>query len=544
MHNGVVVNVPRPSSKNASVLGTMTVAAVLFAGASGLGLWSASAAFKFLPSLNLSRPALVIPEALSGPAGPRLARRVVFVMIDGLRLDASYGRQFLDSLRDRGVDATARSHFPTMSRPNYVTLVTGVEPKWSGVRTNDHDRPVLLDSMMARARAQGLRVAFVAQSGDGLPTMFPDDLDEGGLAPWPGGAERALANALARGDELILWWILDVDDAGHAFGGASPQYRLAMRRVDDRLRSVLGADKINLGQDTVVVVADHGHIDQGGHGGMEDEVVDVPLIVAGAGVRPGATISDAHLIDIAPTVCALLGLPAPSQAQGRVLVEALDVAPGVALALAAADQARRARIVPLMNEVEDEASRLSWSVRKRRVASVAFLLVGWMVATWLMAGRGILRIDRRVLLIAVPAFPLTFYSMLVVFENWLSPSVLPPEANVTSKLFKYGGVAAVTHLIAAWYALSGRSVPRERLAAAAGLVMLGLILALAPAGLAWTIAGSSPAVVLPGPDVLTVPPVAYAAVGCYAFSAGLTLVVEYAVFLARASDPRPFQASR
>src|SRR5690606_24858261 len=59
----------------------------------------------------------------------------------------------------------------TWSRPNYVSILTGVPPMSSGVRTNHHNTPVLLDSLMDRARAAGLRVA-TATDYEALPRMF------------------------------------------------------------------------------------------------------------------------------------------------------------------------------------------------------------------------------------------------------------------------------------------------------------------------------------------------------------------------------------
>jgi Flp pilus assembly protein TadD len=48
------------------------------------------------------------------------------------------------------------------------------------------------------------------------------------------------------------------------------------------------------------------------------------FVAAGPGIRAGASVHGASLIDIAPTVLALLGLPAAADMPGRVLVEALD----------------------------------------------------------------------------------------------------------------------------------------------------------------------------------------------------------------------------
>jgi arylsulfatase A-like enzyme len=50
----------------------------------------------------------------------------------------------------------------------------------------------------------------------------------------------------------------------------------------------------------------------------------VPLVLAGSGVRPGAVPHRPRHIDLAPTMAALLGMEAPSDAQGHVLREALQ----------------------------------------------------------------------------------------------------------------------------------------------------------------------------------------------------------------------------
>ncbi len=45
----------------------------------------------------------------------------------------------------------------------------------------------------------------------------------------------------------------------------------------------------------------------------------VPLLIAGAGVLGGAAPKDAKLVDVAPTIAALLGVRPPLDAQGRPL---------------------------------------------------------------------------------------------------------------------------------------------------------------------------------------------------------------------------------
>ncbi|MFI7626356.1 alkaline phosphatase family protein [Microbispora rosea] len=54
--------------------------------------------------------------------------------------------------------------------------------------------------------------------------------------------------------------------------------------------------------------------------GMVD-VVHPGFLIAGKNIRPNARPDNPRLVDIAPTISALLGMPAPAQAQGRALTE-------------------------------------------------------------------------------------------------------------------------------------------------------------------------------------------------------------------------------
>ena len=62
---------------------------------------------------------------------------------------------------------------------------------------------------------------------------------------------------------------------------------------------------------------------RGGHGSTLE--MRVPLLISGAGVRVGAVPRNAKLVDVAPTIAALLGARPPADAQGRALGELLSV---------------------------------------------------------------------------------------------------------------------------------------------------------------------------------------------------------------------------
>lgn len=268
-----------------------------------------------------------------GAGGAPLARRVVVVVVDGLRLDSSRNMKTLNALRIQGADFRAWTGEPSLSYPGWTLIASGAAPEVSGVTTNWYSGPVRVDHLFAAAKRAGFRTGLAGHSGWGK--LFPDSLDARVLVDDPptyteidplyrtsdtvaAGALRLLGQDL----QLILVHFPSVDLLGHGFGGASPEYAESVRRVDGRLASLLAA--MDLSSTTVVVTSDHGHIDRGGHGGWEPVVKQVPLVLAGAGIRRGVQGGDVRQVEVAPTVAVLLGIPIPAHSQGRPLVEALE----------------------------------------------------------------------------------------------------------------------------------------------------------------------------------------------------------------------------
>ena len=149
---------------------------------------------------------------------------------------------------------------------------------------------------------------------------------------------------LAIGDyQLVLIHLDQVDYAGHHEGGPQdPRWDEAAHRADDLIRQI--AATLDLTQDTLLVVSDHGQIDRGGHGGDELVTLTEPFVLAGAGVVPGR-YADIQMVDVAPTLAALLGTNLPASTQGRPLVEMLEQTPEQLAALQERSVAQQASLL-------------------------------------------------------------------------------------------------------------------------------------------------------------------------------------------------------
>jgi hypothetical protein len=275
------------------------------------------------------------PFAFAGegpPVGPPLTPRVVLVLVDGLGYAASRDLPFLSALRGQGADYECRIGLPSLSLPARGVMLTGAWAEIHGQPTNMKARPMRVEHLFGLARRLGLRTGLSAHKGThtlfapvDVPVRLPEEPETAPFARYEEGLRAALEGArevLRAVPAGFAWVELHIaDEAGHNWGAASAEYARAARLADDALRGL--AAEVDLARETLVVVGDHGHVDEGGHGGDEEAVMTVPLVLAGRGVRRGA--GRCRHTDLAPTLSALLGLPIPASNQGRPRAEALEV---------------------------------------------------------------------------------------------------------------------------------------------------------------------------------------------------------------------------
>ena len=276
-----------------------------------------------------------------------LPGHVLVIGVDGVRFDYlgpaatpaiwAFGQAgFLTAVP---VDETT----PTWSGPCWATIATGTGVAGHGITGNDLTGHRLAGhpDFVTRATRAGLPTLLavsgwppLALAEDGGP-LFAEatrrefvPVPEGGLA-WDAGqagaaelaawdaadqetAERAGAILAADGDagppRVSFVYLGAVDFAGHATG-AGDAYRTALRAADQRVGRLLGAvSSASREPWTVVVVTDHGHLDEGGHGGREPEVTTAWAAAAGPGIAPGGPPLITRQDQVAPLVLRAAGL--------------------------------------------------------------------------------------------------------------------------------------------------------------------------------------------------------------------------------------------
>ena len=313
----------------------------------GLALATATIGLLLAVGRVCLRPSVSLqPGWRAAPCGPRLARRVLLVVVDAMRADVFDSEPFA-AMRAKYPDAVGgvvRTSPISMTTAGVRSMVTGTYPDLFDVLHNWGNIATPLPSVPAAAHRAGL---VTATFGDSIwREMFPDDFV---VAPRerhrPGFLYQLFAETIPDKDamELFHTWsrgggvadftvlhLVGLDHAGHRNGVKSGRYAEIVRRTAAHLAAALADVPPNT---TVVITADHGVTDSGGHGGASPRETDVPLFAFGPGLVPGARLS-LHQIDLAPTLSCLLGLPIPEGSLGRPAVEAL----------AESDTARTARL--------------------------------------------------------------------------------------------------------------------------------------------------------------------------------------------------------
>ncbi|WP_424217174.1 alkaline phosphatase family protein (plasmid) [Streptomyces sp. BI20] len=261
-------------------------------------------------------------------------RHVLVVGIDGVRHD------LLPGLRTPHLDATARAGFmapvriddstPTMSGPCWATVVTGVKVAKHAIWGNrlDGNRLTVFPDFLTRLAVDHGRRTYAAGcwaplflTRDGGPLFAaPSRLTfvgphENTPEGWEEADEEVVEETVRvlgarRAPHASFVYLGAVDETAHHLG-CGPEYRRAIEAADARLGRLLRAVEERpapAGEWTVVVVTDHGHRDEGGHGGHSSAERTAWIAARGPGLSPGTAPSTVRHVDVAAHVHAALGI--------------------------------------------------------------------------------------------------------------------------------------------------------------------------------------------------------------------------------------------
>ncbi len=292
---------------------------------------------------------VVVLGGLSGSvavgAGPVAGvEHVVVIGVDGLSPDGvdKASTPVLDGLMKRGGSTMhARGVMPTVSSPNWASMIMGAGPEQHGVTSNDWTpqnakiKPTakgtwaMFPTIFGLIRQQRARAKVgVFHDWDGFGRLFERDavdvIDH--LKGPVETTEHAVAYLKAQKPLFTFIHLDHVDHAGHQIGHGTPEYYKSVEEADRLIGLVLAAleDAGIAGTTAVLVTSDHGGVGKK-HGGETMAELEIPWILAGPGVAAAREIKGpVNTFDTAATVAYLLGVEPPTCWIARPVLEAFE----------------------------------------------------------------------------------------------------------------------------------------------------------------------------------------------------------------------------
>ncbi|EST12676.1 alkaline phosphatase family protein [Sporolactobacillus laevolacticus] len=269
-----------------------------------------------------------------------MQNKLVFMMIDGLRLDkARLHMGFMEHLVEQKKAAFYQVHsqLPSLSRPMYELLLTGVVPAESQIVSNLSVQASKEESLFDLTSKNHLVNAtasyyWVSELYEHAPfRIFQDRIQHHPDHPiqhgifymqddYPDSHLLMDANYLLNtyAPDFLYIHSMNVDDAGHKFKPDSFEYCNKVAEIDNIL-SLCIPKWIEAGYQ-VIVTADHGMNPLGFHGGTSKEERHVPLYILSDKVAMEEH-SDSFVsqLMIAPLACHLLQIEKSEKMQELAL---------------------------------------------------------------------------------------------------------------------------------------------------------------------------------------------------------------------------------
>jgi len=269
-------------------------------------------------------------------------KRVILIGIDGVSAE---GFQYsntpvMNSLISKGaISLLTRGVMPTVSAPNWATILSGAGPEQHGVTSNNWS----LANQGFEPTANDVDGYFPSvftlirkQMPKAVTAMFYD-------WDWLGtyvNKKYISKEQYIQGHVMVTSIALDYirkakpvftfiyygfpDETGHSKGFNTKEYYQSINEIDTEIGKLLaGLQESKMAQNTTVIItSDHGGIGTG-HGGESMIELEVPWIIAGPGIKKNVLLEKPNdLANTAPTIAAILGLKTPVEWIGRPVNEA------------------------------------------------------------------------------------------------------------------------------------------------------------------------------------------------------------------------------
>lgn len=274
---------------------------------------------------------------------PAKSQRIIVLGFDGM---SGRGLQrantpYIDSLKQTGAFTyKATAVIPTVSSPNWASMINGGAVRQHGIRNNDWERKDALKKTLCGQK-----------KGEIFPTIFKVVKEAKPskkvvcVHDWDGFARLANTESIdtvidAAGEyetlritceqikskrpDFLFVHFDHVDHAGHEHGHFTEAYYKAITTADSMIGVIIKTlRQENLYHDAyIIITADHGGIRKG-HGGLTQAEIEIPWVISGPGVKQNTRLTKrVKQYDTAATIAHIFNITPPDCWKGRAVKEA------------------------------------------------------------------------------------------------------------------------------------------------------------------------------------------------------------------------------
>ena len=257
-----------------------------------------------------------------------MQNKVILISIDGMRPDGALGcgNPFVQRLMAIGSYALdAKTVFPSVTLPCHMSMFHSVPPERHGMTTNifmPQVHPVrgLFEQISGMGGACAMYYGWEPLRDISRPGSlryaeyvhsYAEDATDGILT------DRALARIQKDRPDFVFLYMVETDEkGGHDSGWMTDTYLSYVSAAIDNVKRVQEAAG---DQYTIIVTADHGGHGRG-HGSDAPEDMTIPMFFLGKEFEAGKAISNVSILDLAPTVAKIMGVPSAPEWEGKPLI--------------------------------------------------------------------------------------------------------------------------------------------------------------------------------------------------------------------------------
>lgn len=242
-------------------------------------------------------------------------RKVILILVDGMRPDslAACDNKFVDKFKSVSESTLkGRTVYPSITLPCHMSLFHSVPPERHGILSNTYVPQVRPIKGLYEVLHEAGKSCASAYNWEELRDLGrPGSLDYGYF--YTEKTYENVDNVVT--DNLLTYlkhnrpdftflYLGKTDEMGHRYGWMSEKYLDAVHDAWTCIEKVYEAVKDEY---TFIVTADHG-----GHGRSHGEEISedmtIPIFISGVEDKDKLDLENANIIDIAPTICTLLGV--------------------------------------------------------------------------------------------------------------------------------------------------------------------------------------------------------------------------------------------